>query len=79
MGQCHADGLKWFLIDWEDATTHLMFLRMVMQQRLIFGVVVDTCEALDISPDFRALGDRICNESRELATEEVLILVTRCS
>jgi len=42
------------------------------------GYLIKTCEALDISLDLRALGVRICNESRQLTAQQVMALVTAC-
>jgi len=42
------------------------------------GCLIKTCEALDISLDLRALGVRICNESRQLTAKQVMALVKTC-
>jgi len=42
------------------------------------GHLIETSEAIDISPDLKKLGERICQESELLSAEEVLELVNNC-
>ena len=42
------------------------------------GYLIETSRAIDISPDLKKLGERICEESESLSADEVLILVNNC-
>ncbi|CAA7260723.1 unnamed protein product [Cyclocybe aegerita] len=42
------------------------------------GYLIITCMAMDVSPKLRALGKRICEESRSMNAEEALALIENC-
>jgi len=42
------------------------------------GYLIKTCRAIDMSPDLKKPGERICQESESLSAEEVLVLVNNC-